>query len=209
MLLAGAILGNGVCILVNTGATHNVHITTTMLIGSGMELSYQGACFTTPLRINGETFPIDAFLLPIGDDIDIILGALWLTDISNTLWNFASLQMQFQRDDRTVTFTSIPYFRAPDMWPTATSAPPAPAPAPMLTLATTPWAMTSASTLRAPVAVPTTWGAWAVPPAGAAWPVTLAPAWVSTQEAAKWDATHEQSPGQRPHGSSPPRRQEQ
>jgi hypothetical protein len=41
-------------------------------------------------------FQIDAFLLPIDDDIDVILGTLWLADVSNTLWNFASLQMEFQ-----------------------------------------------------------------------------------------------------------------
>lgn len=32
----------------------------------------------------GETFQIDAF------DIDVILGAPWLTDIGNALWNFIS-----------------------------------------------------------------------------------------------------------------------
>ena len=78
MLLAGAILGQGVQILVDTGATHNVidsssartiglgehRITTTVLIGSGTELSCRGAYFTVPLRIDGETFQIDTFLIP-------------------------------------------------------------------------------------------------------------------------------------------------
>ena len=70
MLLAGAILGQGVRILVDTGATHNVidsstartiglgehRITTTVLIGTGTELACRGACFTVPLRIDGKTF---------------------------------------------------------------------------------------------------------------------------------------------------------
>jgi hypothetical protein len=89
MILVGAILGQGVWILFNIGATHNVidssiartigqaecRITTTVLIDSGTELAYQGACFTVLLHINGETFQTDVFLLSIGDNIDVILGA--------------------------------------------------------------------------------------------------------------------------------------
>lgn len=57
-------------ILIDTGATHNVidcstagtinivecRITTTVLVGSGMELSCRGACFTILLRINNKMF---------------------------------------------------------------------------------------------------------------------------------------------------------
>jgi hypothetical protein len=89
MILVGAILGQGVWILFNIGATHNVidssiartigqaecRITTTVLIDSGTEPAYQGACFTVLLHINGETFQTDVFLLSIGDNIDVILGA--------------------------------------------------------------------------------------------------------------------------------------
>lgn len=70
MILAGAILCEGVCILVNTSATHNVidtntaqliglaewRITTTVLVGSGTEFAYRGACFNIPLRIDADTF---------------------------------------------------------------------------------------------------------------------------------------------------------
>lgn len=99
MILVGTIIGNGVHILIDTGGTHNIidnnsdhpiglaerRITTTVLIGSGIELACQGACFAVPLRIDSKTFQIDAFLLPISDDIDVILGAPWLTDISNAI----------------------------------------------------------------------------------------------------------------------------
>ena len=62
-----------------------------MLIRSNTELAYWGACFTVPLRINCKTFQINAFLLPIGDDIDVILGAPWLIDVGNALWDFTYL----------------------------------------------------------------------------------------------------------------------
>ena len=97
MLLAGAILDQGVWILIDTDATHNdidssithinglteCRINTTVLIGSDMELANWGACFTIPLRINCETFQIDAFLLPISDHINVILGAPWMIEVSN------------------------------------------------------------------------------------------------------------------------------
>jgi hypothetical protein len=78
-----------------------------MLVGSGMELAYRGAYFNVPLRIDGETFQIDTFLLSIGDDIDVIVGTPWLADVGNTLEDFASLEMQFQWGNHIVTFTNI------------------------------------------------------------------------------------------------------
>ena len=70
MYLAGAILGTGVHILVDTGATHNIidinvartiglleqRITTTILVGSGHKISCRAGAFSMPLRINAESF---------------------------------------------------------------------------------------------------------------------------------------------------------
>ena len=70
MFLVGAILGTDVHILVDTGATHNIidinvartiglleqHITTTILVGSGHEISCRAGAFSVPLRINAESF---------------------------------------------------------------------------------------------------------------------------------------------------------
>jgi hypothetical protein len=142
MLLVRAILSKGIRILADIGATHNVinsnvtcmislvecHITTTVLVGSDTKLACRGASFTIPLRIHTKTFQIDAFLLSIGDDIDVILGAPCLADVENTPWNFTSLEMQFHWSNCMVTFTSIPDHRAP-LQP-LTPAPPASTPAP-------------------------------------------------------------------------------
>lgn len=70
MLLAGAVLGQGVYILVGTDATHNVlnsnsarliglakyRITTIVLVGSDTKLACRGAFFNVPLQIDKETF---------------------------------------------------------------------------------------------------------------------------------------------------------
>jgi hypothetical protein len=107
MLLVRAILSKGIRILVAIVATHNVinsnitciiglaecHITTAMLVGSDTKLACQGDSFTIPLRIHTKKFQIDAFLLSIGEYIDVILGAPCLAEVGNTLWNFTSLEM--------------------------------------------------------------------------------------------------------------------
>ena len=60
-------------------------INTTILVGSGNEIACRGACFNVPLRIDFETFQIDALLVDIGVDIAIILGTPWMTDLGNVL----------------------------------------------------------------------------------------------------------------------------
>lgn len=99
MILAGVILGEGVRILIDTGATHNIidtnidrltslakrRITTTILVGSSTELARQGACFNISLWIDDEMFQSDTFFLDIGNDTYIIISTPWLADVSNTL----------------------------------------------------------------------------------------------------------------------------
>ena len=88
MYLAGVVSSNGVHILVDTGATHNIidinvarlislkehRINTAILDGSGNEVPCRAATFNVPLRIDADVFDIDAYLLDIGNDVDIILG---------------------------------------------------------------------------------------------------------------------------------------
>ena len=95
MFLAGAIVGTGVHILVDTGATHNVidinvarpiglleqRINTTILIGSGHEISCRAGAFSVQLCIDVESFHVNAFLLDIGNNIDIALGTPWLASL--------------------------------------------------------------------------------------------------------------------------------
>lgn len=96
MFLAGDVLGQGVRILINISATHNViiinfarwvglmerRINTTILIGSGDEIACWGACFNVPLRIDSKMFQIDAILVD--------LNTPWMADLNNILLNFTS-----------------------------------------------------------------------------------------------------------------------
>lgn len=122
MCLAGAVLGTGAFILIDTGATHNVidinfarvvnlreqRINTTIiLVGSGNEVSCRAASFTVPLCIDSESFQVDTFLLDITNDVDIILGMPWLVDLGRVTWDLSKLEMQFQHAGHVVTFTGI------------------------------------------------------------------------------------------------------
>lgn len=91
MYLAGTTHETGLHILVDTGATPNIIdinavrliglpekcIDTTMLVGSGTEVSCHATAFGIPLRINEEIFDIIAFLL----DVDVILGTPLLANL--------------------------------------------------------------------------------------------------------------------------------
>ena len=46
-----------------------------------------------PLRIDAKTFQIDAFLLDIGNNSDVILKTPWLANIGRVTWDFNSMVM--------------------------------------------------------------------------------------------------------------------
>jgi predicted aspartyl protease len=121
MCLAGVVSGTGVHILVDMGATHNIidinvacliglleqHIDTTILIGSGKEVSCRAAAFNMPLRIDTDIFYIDAFVLDIGNNVDIILGTPWLAGLRRLTWDFSTMELQYYRNGQPITFTTI------------------------------------------------------------------------------------------------------
>jgi hypothetical protein len=85
-----------ILILVDSCATHNVidinvaHsvglleqcINTTILVGSGNKVLRHTASFNIPGCINSDVFVIDAYLLDIGNDVDIVLGMPWLASLA-------------------------------------------------------------------------------------------------------------------------------
>jgi hypothetical protein len=77
----------------------------TVLLGNG-GITCQGACRHVPLHIDNEYFQIDALMMDIRSDINIVLGMPWLEAIGRIKWDFTSREMQFQRGQRTVSFTT-------------------------------------------------------------------------------------------------------
>jgi hypothetical protein len=80
MYLAGAVLGTGTHILINTATTYN--------------------------------------------DINIILGTLWLANLSRLTWDFSAMELQYYCDRRPISFTTV----LPQHAPQPVLALPAPAP---------------------------------------------------------------------------------
>jgi hypothetical protein len=72
-------------------------INTTFIIGSGNEVPCQAVAFVVPLWIDAEVFDINAYLLDIGNDIDIIPGTPWLASLGLLTWDFSTLQLQYHR----------------------------------------------------------------------------------------------------------------
>ena len=121
MYLAGAILGTGVHILVDIGATHNVidinvaraiglleqRTHTTILLGSGNEVSCRAAAFSVPLCIDTESFQIGTFPFEIGNNIDVILGTPWLADLGCFTWDFSTTELHYFRNGRSIYFNAI------------------------------------------------------------------------------------------------------
>ena len=121
MYLVGVMSGTGVHILIDTGATHNIidinvaHfiglqvkcINTAILVGSGNEVPCRAAAFSLPLRINADVFDIDTYLQDIGNDVDIILGTPWLASLGRLTWDFTTMQLQYVRNGRLFTFTTV------------------------------------------------------------------------------------------------------
>ena len=121
MYLAGVVSGIGVHILVDTGATHNIininvarliglqeqRINTAILVRSWNEVPCRAAAFNVPLRIDADVFDIDAYPLDIGNDVDIILSTPWLASLGRLTWDFTTMQLQYVRNGRLFTFTTV------------------------------------------------------------------------------------------------------
>lgn len=117
MYLEAVINRTRVIALVDSGATHNItdinvaraiglneqRIDTTILVGSGNEVSCRRACFNVPLRIASDIFDVNAFLMDIGNDIDVILGAPWLAGLGRITWDFMDLELHYIKNGRSHT----------------------------------------------------------------------------------------------------------
>ena len=65
------------------------------------------------LRIDADIFYIDAYLLDIGNDIDIILGTPWLAGLGCLTWDFSTMELQYFHNGHPITFTIVQPRHAP------------------------------------------------------------------------------------------------
>jgi hypothetical protein len=115
------IFDTGNHMLVGTGVTHSFtninfvrliglqehRIDTTIFIGNGNEVPCKATTFNVSIRIDGVVFDIDAYLLDIGNDVNVILGTPWLAGLVRVTWDFTTMQLQHIRNGHPVTFTTV------------------------------------------------------------------------------------------------------
>ncbi|XP_026378767.1 uncharacterized protein LOC113273229 [Papaver somniferum] len=77
-----------------------------ILIGTGSTHSFIGSSLSHQLHCNGQSFSADLRLLPLGG-CDIVLGADWLRQMGNVLFNFTTLSISFIYQGTEITLTGM------------------------------------------------------------------------------------------------------
>jgi len=103
-----------VIILIDEGSTHNfiqtrlasfLHLPQVstpvmrVMIGNGSTIDCDAKCTAIPIIIQGCTFNVDLFQLPIGD-ADIVLGVQWLKTLGLVTTEYSTLTMSFSLQDQ-------------------------------------------------------------------------------------------------------------
>jgi hypothetical protein len=117
-----AFLGTAVLVaLLDTGSTHNfigervahrsgLHIQPrpqlTATVANGERIICPGVIRDTSIRVHGDIFHVDLFVMPLAN-FDLILGTQWLGTLGPIIWDVATRTMQFQREGRAVRWTGL------------------------------------------------------------------------------------------------------
>ena len=134
-----AFLGTAVLVaLLDTGSTHNfigeraayrsgMHIQPrprlTATVANGERVTCPGVIRDAPIRVQGDTFHVDLFVMPLAG-FDLVLGTQWLGTLGPIVWDVAARTMQFQREGRAVCWTGLASSDKPAV--RAVTAPPTP-----------------------------------------------------------------------------------
>jgi hypothetical protein len=113
--IVGMIKNHKVIILIDSGSTHNFcdqekvkeigiqlvgHESIKVKVANGDEIVSPGKCKNTKVKLQGYTFVVDLYVLPLAG-CDIVLGIQWLRTLGPILWDFLNLTMQFVYEEKT------------------------------------------------------------------------------------------------------------
>ena len=126
--LYGTISHHQVIILVDGGSTHNfiqshlasfLHLTQVptaamrVMIGNGSTIDCDTKCPEVPILVQGHTFLVDLFQLPIGG-ADIVLGVQWLKQLGLITTDYSSLTMRFTYENQPIALRAdVPIHPSP------------------------------------------------------------------------------------------------
>lgn len=121
MRLVGFIQNQRVVVLIDSSSTHNfldpallqkipllVAPTPTLQVkvANGAKLLSGGRCHSVALKLQGNTFITNFYVLTLGG-CDVVLGIDWLRTLGPILWDFNLLTIQFQIGKETITFNGL------------------------------------------------------------------------------------------------------
>ncbi|VFQ63349.1 unnamed protein product [Cuscuta campestris] len=107
--LAGSINGSAIQVLIDGGSTHNfIHPTHAerlclvlhpvtpfwVYVGNGDSLRCSYYCPKSPLVLQGHTFDVDLYLLPVHGP-DVVLGVQWLQGLGKVSHDYSAMTMEF------------------------------------------------------------------------------------------------------------------
>lgn len=76
-----------------------------VLVGSGEHLICSRKCLQVPLIIQGNSFTVDFYILPLGV-AEVVLGVPWLQGLGPILMDYSKLTLQFSKLGHTITLTA-------------------------------------------------------------------------------------------------------
>jgi len=121
--------------LLDSGSTHNfiseaaahrsglpVHRRTrlTAMVANGERVKCLGVIRGAPLRIGGDSFPADLYVMPLAG-YDIVLGTRWLATLGPIVWDFNDHAISFTHKGRGLYWQGLAGPRTPAVSATTTS----------------------------------------------------------------------------------------
>jgi hypothetical protein len=79
------------------------HLGLSVRVVNGEQMQSYGTCKSTTLSIQGETFQVDCYTLPL-EGFDVILGVQWLKSLGPIVLDFMALSMAFLHNGCSVRF---------------------------------------------------------------------------------------------------------
>ena len=76
-------------------------------MANGDRINIMGVCRALVVSIEGGTFIMDCYVIPL-EGFDIILGVQWLATLGPAIWDFTKLTLSFFRDGSRVTWHGLP-----------------------------------------------------------------------------------------------------
>ncbi|WVZ59186.1 hypothetical protein U9M48_009373 [Paspalum notatum var. saurae] len=120
--------------LLDTGSTHNFiaedaarrtglpiqpRPRLTATVANGERVTCPGVIRRAPVIIEGETFSIDLFVMPL-EGYDLVLGTQWMVTLGRVVWDFVDRSVSFLNQGRQVSWSDVADHRPPLLAATTT-----------------------------------------------------------------------------------------